>query len=101
MQASMLYVLVPIRAAQAAGIDVAPHLAACGIRLEGEDAWYPRAATHDLWFRLAEAVGDSVWGLHIAEAQAIDTSAFGVIEYAARNSGDLGEALSRVARYAR
>lgn len=102
---SKLYVLVPLRAAMAAGIDVGPHLKACGIHLDAvgaeRDAWFTREAVHELWFRLAEAVGDPVWGLHIAEAQAEDPSAFGVIEYAARNSKDLGDALERVGRYAR
>ena len=102
---SKLYVLVPLRAAMAAGVDVGPHLKACGINLDAvgaeQDAWFTREAVHELWFRLAEAVGDPVWGLHIAEAQADDPSAFGVIEYAARNSRDLGDALERVGRYAR
>jgi hypothetical protein len=102
---SKLYLLVPLRAAMAAGVDVGPHLKACGINLDAvgadQDAWFTREAVHELWFRLAEAVGDPTWGLHIAEAQAGDPSAFGVIEYAARNSKDLGDALERVGRYAR
>ena len=36
-RASWMYVMVPVRAAAAKGIDVAPHLKACGIDLEVPD----------------------------------------------------------------
>src|SRR3990167_7937175 len=97
-----MYVMVPVRAAQRAGLDVAPHLAACGLELNvpnPRDTWYPYEAAQELWRRLAEAAGDPVFGLTATELQNDDASSWGVIEYVARNSSSFGDALERIARY--
>lgn len=96
--------MVPVRAATALGIDVKPHLQACAIDLDvahTKDAWYPYDAAQALWFRLAEAARDPVFGLTVTELQNDDPASWGVIEYVARNSSSFGDALGRIARYGR
>lgn len=101
-RASWMYVMVPVRAAAAKGIDVAPHLKACGIDLEVPDpksAWYPYEAAQALWERLAQAANDPTFGLTATALQNDDATSWGVIEYVARNSTSFGDALGRIARY--
>ncbi|MDP1918675.1 MAG: AraC family transcriptional regulator [Myxococcales bacterium] len=101
-RASWMYVMVPVRAAKALGIDVTPHLAACGLELDVADpkaTWYPYDAAQALWERLAAAAKDEAFGLTVAGAQNDDPASWGVLEYVARNSRDFGDALGRIARY--
>jgi len=52
-----------------------------------------------LWHAACEATGDPAFGLHVAER--ITPGAFDLLEYIARSSPTLGDALARVAQYAR
>ncbi|MFO0593826.1 MAG: AraC family transcriptional regulator [Myxococcaceae bacterium] len=101
-KASWLYVMIPVRAAKALGVDPVPHLAECGLKLDvpdPRDAWYPYPAAQELWRRLAEATNDPCFGLTATKMQNDDPSSWGIIEYIARNSRDFRDALSRIARY--
>lgn len=101
-KASWLYVMVPVRAAQAVGIDPRPAVEACGLELSVPDpreAWYPYSKAQELWRRLAEAANDPCFGLTATRMQNDDPASWGVLEYVARNSRDFRDALMRVARY--
>jgi AraC-like DNA-binding protein len=85
-----------------AGVDPTEVFARAGIPLADlgdPERRFPREAMHVLWSEAQRASGDPAFGLHIAER--IPYGSFGVIEYVARSSSTLGEALSRVARYVR
>lgn len=100
---SAIYVHVLIRAAERAGVDIHPLLDEVGIRLGGgsdEETWYAREQVYRLWGKLAARLDDPDLGLHIAEAEADQTSV-GVLEYSARHAPMLGDAFSRVERYGR
>jgi AraC-like DNA-binding protein len=87
---------------QAAGADVEAVFARAGIPLAevgDPERRFPRERIILLWEKACEAVDDPAFGLHIAER--VPYGAFGVLEYIARSSATLGEALARVARYVR
>jgi len=86
----------------AAGVDPERVLAEAGISLADlgdPERRYPREAMFTAWRAACHATGDPAFGLHIAER--VTYGSFGVIEYIARSSSTLGDALARVARYAR
>jgi AraC-like DNA-binding protein len=60
---------------------------------------FPREVMLGLWRAAVEATGDPAFGLHLAERVSYGT--LGILEYIARSSATLGEALARVAKYAR
>jgi AraC-like DNA-binding protein len=86
----------------AAGADVDAVLARSGLTLAelgDPEKRFPREVMLGLWLAACDATGDPAFGLHLAER--VTYGSFGVLEYIARSSSTLGEALSRVARYAR
>jgi AraC-like DNA-binding protein len=86
----------------AAGADVEAVFARAGIplaELGDPDRRFPREKMLALWRAAREATGDTSFGLRVAEH--VPYGSFGVLEYIARSSSTLGDALSRVARYAR
>jgi AraC-like DNA-binding protein len=86
----------------AANADVGAVLAEAGISfddLADPERRLPREAMLGLWKAARRATGDPAFGLHLAER--VTYGSFGVLEYVARSSSTLGDALTRVARYAR
>ncbi len=91
-----------VTALMAAGADVQAVLAEAGIspaELGDPERRFPREAMLTLWRAACRATGDSAFALHVAERATYGS--FGVLEYIARSSSTLGEALTRVARYVR
>ncbi len=86
----------------AAGADVDAVFARAGIAREGLDdpeRRLPREKMLVLWEAACQATGDPAFGLHLAEQ--ITPGSFDVLEYIARSSSTLGDALAQVARYVR
>jgi AraC-like DNA-binding protein len=86
----------------AAGADVDAVFARAGIplaELGDPERRFPRESMLTLWRTAREVTSDPAFGLHIAER--VPYGSFGVLEYIARSSSTLGDALARVARYAR
>ena len=86
----------------AAGADVEAVFAEAGIplaALNDPEQRLPRERMLTLWQKARERAGDPAFGLHIAER--VPYGSFGILEYIARSSSTLGDALGRVARYAR
>jgi AraC-like DNA-binding protein len=88
--------------AAARGVEPAHLLARVGLPagvLDSPEARVPFEAVRALWGLAAEATGDADFGLHAAEAAG--EGLFDVLGYLVRASPTLGEALRRLARYAR
>jgi AraC-like DNA-binding protein len=86
----------------AAGADVDAVFARAGIareELDDPERRLPRERMLSLWEAACEATGDPAFGLHLAER--ITPGSFDVLEYIARSSSTLGDALARVGRYVR
>jgi AraC-like DNA-binding protein len=86
----------------AAGKDVEAVFAEAGIPLAAlgdPEARFPREVMYGLWRAACRTTGDPAFGIHMAERASYGS--FGLLEYIARSSATLGEALTRVARYAR
>ena len=86
----------------AAGVDADAVFARAGIPLADladPERRFPREGMLTLWRTAREATGDPAFGLHVAER--ITPGAFDILEYIARSSSTLGDALARVARYVR
>lgn len=86
----------------AAGVDAEAVFARAGIpvsELSEPDRRFPREKMTVLWRLAREASGDPAFPLHLVER--IPHGSFGVLEYVARSSSTLGEALGRVIRYVR
>ncbi len=86
----------------AVGADVDAVVAEAGLTREelvDPERRLPREATERLWQAACRATGDPAFGLHVAEL--VTPGSFGVLEYIARSSRTLGDAVVRIARYAR
>jgi AraC-like DNA-binding protein len=86
----------------AAGVDADAVFTRAGIplaELGDPERRFPREAMLTLWKTARQEAKDPAFGLHIAEW--VPYGSFGVLEYIARSSATLGEALARVGKYAR
>jgi AraC-like DNA-binding protein len=87
-------------AASQAGVDIDQVFVDVGISpaiMSHRDVLIPIELARAAWLEAARRSGDDAFGLHAAEQ--LQVGSFDVIEYAARSSPTLGDALQRTARY--
>ena len=95
------YLRLLTSAAESRGLDVGPILSASGIDraiLGRRGARVGARAVADVWKRTAVRLGDPLFGLTVADA--IPMGAMSLMDYLVMSSADVGDALSRVTRYA-
>jgi AraC-like DNA-binding protein len=84
------------------GIDAGPALRSAGLSrqsLAAIDNRLPFANVRQLWEAAARAAGDHFFGVHVAEK--LPVGALDLLDYLASAAANVGEGLSRVARYVR
>jgi AraC-like DNA-binding protein len=94
--------LLPIVAGlKGTGVDIDRVLSRAGLEvrdLEDPDLRLPREVAGDVWRHAFELTGDEAFGLHAAER--LQRGTMEMVEYLARNSPTVREAIDRLVRYA-